>query len=139
MTQVKAARRLWGSIAAVPHGVEIRGLGSLETIPYDRIASVQTSWWHATIELETGAQTRTIAIWNPFRLGALAQAIRDGFMAGRGFRIPTLAGVSAIGFDALMHDAANVVRVDDGGPGEFGTYRKRDGSAYEDLEPEAGR
>lgn len=138
MTQVKAARRLWGSIAAVPHGVEIRGLGSLETIPYDRIASVQTSWWHATIELETGAQTRTIAIWNPFRLGALAQEIRDGIDAAahaatwRYDPRNTSAGHAA---PAFMQDAANVVRVDDGGPGEFGTYRKRDGSTYEDLEP----
>lgn len=132
MTQVKAARRLWGSIAAEPRGVEIRGLGSLETIPYDRIASVQTSWWHATIELETGAQTRTIAIWNPFRLGTLAQAIRDG--------IDAAAHAATWRYDPRnMQDGANVVRVDDGGPGEFGTYRKRDGSAYEDLEPEAGR
>lgn len=126
MTQEKAARRLWGSITAAPRGVEIRGLGSLETIPYERIASVHTSWWHATIELETGAQTRTIAIWNPFRLGRLATAIRVGIEdEGNAYavRFPTSPGV----------------RVDDGGPGEHGTFRKRDGSAYEDLEPQAGR
>lgn len=123
MTQEKAARRLWGSITAAPRGVEIRGLGSLETIPYERIASVHTSWWHATIELETGAQTRTIAIWNPFRLDRLATAIRVGIGNAYAVRFPTSPGVS----------------VDDGGPGEHGTFRKRDGSAYEDLEPQAGR
>lgn len=135
MTQEKAARRLWGSITAAPRGVEIRGLGSLETIPYERIASVHTSWWHATIELETGAQTRTIAIWNPFRLGRLAQAIEDGIFADRSMGSATPATFSA---SADMFGGPPV-RVDDGGPGEHGTFRKRDGSAYEDLEPQAGR
>lgn len=132
MTQVKAARRLWGSIAAGPRNVEIRGLGSLETIPYERILSVHTSWWHGTIELETGAQTRTIAIWNPFRLGALAREIRAGIEdAG------TVRGWVAANTQPTTFGSVNVVRVDDGGPGEFGTFRKRDGSAYEDLEPGA--
>ena len=135
----KAARRLWGSITAGPRNVEIRGLGSLETIPYDRIASVHTSWWHATIELETGAQTRTIAIWNPFRLAPIAQAIRLGIEDAEiaattppyvpmHFRVPEAPPTRE-----------TLTSVDDGGPGEFGTFRRRDGSAYEDLEPQAGR
>jgi len=133
MTQtVKAARRLWGSIEAGPDHVTIAGLGSATEIRYERISSMRSDWWHGTLDIETGAEVHHVAVWNPFKLAALKAAINDHvystFPAAEERPRPLRRSLSDVSDDGR-------VRVDDGGPGEEGTFRKRDGAPYLDTEP----
>lgn len=153
MTQtVKAARRLWGSIEAGPDHVTIAGLGSATEIRYERISSVRSDWWHGTIDLETGAEVHHVAVWNPFKLAALKAAINDHVYSGPAVMRKRYADELdlALGGErprplrrsiAEVADTASTfvddgrVRVDDGGPGEEGTFRTRAGAPYLDTEP----
>ena len=149
MTQsVKAARRLWGSIEAGPEFVTIAGLGSATEIPYDRISSLRSSWWHATLDIETGAEVHHVAVWNPWKIAALKAEINDRIYSLTRPR-PIARSIRAVEFangGTLTYEEASAadqmggppvgrVNVDDGGPGEEGTFRQRDGSPYMDTEP----
>lgn len=112
--EVSAFIRHVGKITVGVSGVRIRNVLTSTELKYERITSVTGHALSGKIEIETGAQVHTVRLWNPLAVNAVCNAIRERM-------------------DAMTASAPMRRRVDDGGPGEFGTYRRRDGSAYEDA------
>lgn len=120
--EVSAVIRHIGKITVGASGVRIRNVLTSTELKYERITSVTGHALSGKIEIETGAQVHTVRLWNPLSVNSICDAIRERMDA-----------MTAYGPSRYTPPANARARVDDGGPGEFGTYRKRDGSAYEDA------